>query len=121
MVKTNRQIIRGVLMLTYVLIIALLLFLVSSLYSFFNTGADRSTILHTEVKKIEQYLPKITWKLDGNEGRKITQEKINTVQNDYLDSWYVKQIAYKTNTKIGIDDYFTKNARKNIYNIIKYN
>jgi hypothetical protein len=121
MVKTNKQIIRGALMLTYVLIIALLLFLVSSLYSYLNTGADRSTILHTEVKKIEQYLPKITWKLDGNKGRKITQEKINTIQNDYLDAWYVKQIAYKTNTKIGIEDYFTKNARKNIYNIIKYN
>jgi hypothetical protein len=121
MVKTNRQIIRGVLMLTYVLSIALLLFLVSSLYSFLNTGADRSTILHTKVKKVAQYLPKITWKLDGNEGRKITQQKINTIQNDYLDAWYVKQIAYKTNTKVGIEDYFTKSARKNIYNIINYN
>ena len=121
MVSTKRQIVRGILMLTYVLIIALLLFLTSSLYSFLNTGADRSTILHTEVKKIEQYLPKITWTLDGNEGRKITQQKINKIQNDYLDAWYVKQIAYRTNTKAGIEDYYTKNARKNIYNIIKHN
>ena len=108
-------------MLTYLAIIGVLLFLVSSLYSFLNTGADRSKMLHTEVKKVEQYLPKVTWKNDGNEGRKISQQKINAVENDYLDAWYVKQIAYKTNTRVGIEDYFTKSARENIYNILDYN
>ena len=121
MVKTNKQIIRVTLMLTYLLIIAILLFLVSSLYSFLNTGADRSKMLHTEVKKVEQYLPKIVWKNDGNEGRTISQQKISAVQNDYLDAWYVKQIAYKTNTQAGTEDYYTKNSRKNIYDILKYN
>ncbi|TXD49174.1 glycoside hydrolase family 2 TIM barrel-domain containing protein [Polaribacter sp. IC073] len=121
MIKTNKQIIRGTLMLTYLLIIAILLFLVSSLYSFLNTGADRSKMLHTEVKKVEQYLPKIVWKDDGNEGRTISQQKISAVENDYLDAWYVKQIAYKTNTQAGISDYYTKNSRKNIYDILKYN
>lgn len=121
MVKTNRKILRGILMLTYVLIISILLFLVSSVYSFLNTGADRSKMLHTEVKKVEQYLPKVTWKNDGNEGRKISQQKINAIENDYLDAWYVKHIAYKTNTRVGIDDYYTENARKNIFNILDFN
>jgi hypothetical protein len=121
MVKINKQILRGVLMLTYLAIIGVLLFLVSSLYSFLNTGADRSKMLHTEVKKVEQYLPKVTWKDDGNEGRKISAQKIAAVQNDYLDAWYVKQIAYKTNTRVGIEDYFTKSARKNIYANLDYN
>ncbi|MDX6746012.1 cellulase family glycosylhydrolase [Polaribacter sp. PL03] len=121
MVKTNKRILRGVLMLTYLIIIGILLFLVSSLYSFLNTGADRSKMLHTEVKKVEQYLPKVTWKKDGNEGRKISEQKINAVENDYLDAWYVKQIAYKTNTQAGIEDYFTKSSRENIYALIKNN
>ena len=121
MVKTNKRILRGVLMLTYVLIISILLFLISAVYSFLNTGADRSKMLHTEVKKIEQYLPKVIWKNDGNEGRRISQQKINAVENDYLDAWYVKNIAYKTNTKVGIEDYFTESARENIYAILKYN
>ena len=121
MVKTNKRILRGILMLTYVLIISILLFLISSMYSFLNTGADRSKMLHTEVKKIEQYIPKVIWKNDGNEGRKISQQKINAVENDYLDAWYVKHIAYKTNTKAGIEDYFTESARENIYAILKYN
>jgi hypothetical protein len=121
MVKTNKRILRGVLMATYLVIIGILLFLVSSLYSFLNTGADRSKMLHTEVKKVEQYSPKVTWKNDGNEGRKISQQKINAIRNDYLDAWYVKHIAYKTNTRVGIEDYFTKSARENIYNILDYN
>ena len=121
MVKTNKQILRGVLMLTYVAIISVLLFLLSSVFSFLNTGADRSKMLHTEVKKVAQYLPKITWKDDGNVGRKISKQKLNAVQNDYVDAWYVKHIAYKTNTRVGIDDYFTKSARQNIYNILDYN
>jgi hypothetical protein len=119
--RTNKRILRVVLMLTYILIIAVLLFLVSSIYTFLNTGADRSKMLHTEVKKVEQYLPKVSWINDGNEGRKISDQKIKAVQNDYLDAWYVKHIAFKTNTRAGIEDYYTENARKNIYNIIDFN
>ncbi|MCH3882198.1 glycoside hydrolase family 2 TIM barrel-domain containing protein [Tenacibaculum aquimarinum] len=121
MVKTNKRILRGVLMLTYVVIISILLFLISAVYTFLNTGADRSKMLHTEVKKVQQYLPKVTWKDDGNAGRKISLQKINAVENDYLDAWYVKQIAYKTNTRVGIEDYFTESARENIYNILDFN
>lgn len=121
MVKTNKLIIRIVLMSTYLLIIGVLLFLTSSLYSFLNTGADRSKMLHTEVKKIDQYIPKINWKSDGNEGRTISEQNKSELKNDYLDAWYVKQIAYKTNIHDGIEDYYTNNARKNIHSIIKYN
>jgi hypothetical protein len=121
MVKTNKKIIRGVLMVMYLLIISILLFLTSYLYSFLNTGADRSKMLHTEIKKIEQYLPKINWANDGNEGRAISKQKKDKVLNDYLDAWYVKQIAYQTNSQGGVADYYTKNARKNIYSILKYN
>ncbi|MGK0421043.1 MAG: hypothetical protein ACJAT9_000704, partial [Polaribacter sp.] len=102
MVKTNKKIIRSVLMGMYLVIISILLFLTSSLYSFLNTGADRSKMLHTEIKKIEQYLPKINLASDGNEGRAISEQKINEVLNDYLDAWYVKQIAYKTNSQGGV-------------------
>jgi hypothetical protein len=121
MVKTNRKIIRSVLMGAYLLVISILLFLTSTLYSFLNTGADRSKMLHTEIKKIEQYLPKVNWANDGNEGRSISEQKKNEVLNNYLDAWYVKQIAYKTNNEDGVADYYTKNARKNVNSILKYN
>lgn len=108
-------------MLSYLLITSVIMFLFSSLYTHFNTGADRSKILHTEVKKIDQYLPKIIWKSDGNEGREMNTQTLKNLENDYLDAWYIQQIAYKSNTTKGIDDYFTENARKNLFAFIEHN
>ena len=121
MVKRNRYILRIISILIYVFIISVLVFLVSSLLRYLNTGADRSKILHTEVKKIDQYLPKIVWKQDGNEGRFMDEQTLRDVESDYLDAWYVKQIANKTNIKNGIEDFYTENARENLYNIIDAN
>ncbi len=119
--KTNKKILRGVLMLSYLLVIGILVFLLSSLYSYFNIGADRSALLHTEIKKIDQYLPKMNWKQDGNEGRAMNIQTLKAIENDYVDAWYRRQLAYRTNSKKGIDDYFTENARKNIFNFIEHN
>jgi hypothetical protein len=121
MVKTNKKIIRSLLIGMYLVIISILLFYTSSLYGFFNTGADRTTMLRTKKNKVAQYLPKINWANDGNEGRQISQQKKKEVLNNYLNAWHVKQIAYKTNTKELIKDYYTDNARKNVFEIIKYN
>ncbi len=120
-ISTNRKLLRGILMISYILICSVIVFLLSSLYSFFNIGADRSKILHTEVRKIDQYLPKITWKEDGNEGREMNDQTLSNIENDYLDAWYVKYMAYRTNNYKGVDDYFTENARKNVFSIIDHN
>jgi hypothetical protein len=121
MINKNKTIIRGVLTVSYILMVSIVLFLVSSLYSYLNTGADRSKMLHTEVKKIDQYLPKIIWANNGNEGREINEQTLKNIENDYLDAWYVKHIANKTNSKNGISDYYTDKARKNLFNFIAFN
>lgn len=117
----NKNILRGVLVLSYIAIIAFLLFGIGSLYSYLNTGADRSSMLHTEIKKIDQYLPKLDWEPLKNEGRPMDTQTLNAIQHDYLDAWYVKQVAYKTNTLAGIEDYYTKSARKNIIAFVDQN
>ncbi|WP_142784578.1 cellulase family glycosylhydrolase [Changchengzhania lutea] len=121
MIEINKNILRFILVLSYIIITAFLIFGISNLYSYLNTGADRSTMLHTEIKKIDQYLPKIEWETLNNEGRFMDAQTLNSIENDYLDAWYVKQIAYKTNTTIGIEDYYTKSAKKNIYSTIDLN
>ena len=121
MVDLNEKIVRSVLIASYILIIAIIISGVSALIGYLNTGADRSTMLHTELKKIEQYIPKVEWSPLANEGRLIDEESLNNLENDYLDAWYVKQVAYKNNTTEGIKDYYTDNARKNIYAFIELN
>ena len=51
----------------------------------------------------------------------MDNENLNALQNDYLDAWYVKQVAYKTNKTAGIKDYYTDSARENLYAFIELN
>ncbi|GAA4884853.1 cellulase family glycosylhydrolase [Flaviramulus aquimarinus] len=121
MTGINKNILRIVLVGSYIAIIAFVIFGISNLFSYLNTGADRSSMLHTEIKKIDQYLPKLKWAPLKNEGRSMDAQTLNNIEHDYLDAWYVKHVAYKTNTTNGIDDYYTENARKNIFNTIEHN
>ena len=84
MVSLNKKIVRTILIATYILIISLVIYGISSIYSYLNTGADRSSILHTEIKKINQYLPEINWAPINNEGRQIDSTTLNAIENNYL-------------------------------------
>ncbi|TGV01496.1 glycoside hydrolase family 2 TIM barrel-domain containing protein [Flavivirga rizhaonensis] len=121
MMNINRNILRSILVLSYVLVIGFIMYGFSALYSYLNTGADRSSMLHTDIKKIDQYLPKITWEALKNEGRPMDEQTLGRIETNYLDAWYIKHLGYQTNTKKGLDDYYTENARKNIYAIIDEN
>ena len=121
MVSLNKNILRTIIIASYLVIIALIISGISALFSYLNTGADRSTMLHTKIKKAKQYAPKLTWEPLNNEGRVMDNETLKSIQNDYLDAFYVMHMAYKTNTTDGIKDYFTDNARQNVYNLIELN
>ena len=121
MSKANNNILRGLLLSSYLIIVVLMIYGFGALYSYLNTGADRSKMLHTEVKQVDQYLPEIEWAPLTNKGRAIDAQTLTAIENDYLDAWYVKYVAFKTNTKKGIDDYYTDSASKNIYSIISIN
>jgi hypothetical protein len=117
----NKNIIRSILIGTYILIVVIIISGISSLFAYLNTGADRSSMLHTKLKKIEQYTPEFIWSPLNNEGRPMDQLVLKQIENDYLDAWYVKLLAYKTNTTIGVKDYYTDNARENIFAFIELN
>ncbi|WP_299338962.1 cellulase family glycosylhydrolase [uncultured Psychroserpens sp.] len=121
MVNYNKSILRVIIIASYIMVITLIIAGISALFGYLNTGADRSTILHTEIQKIEQYLPKVIWAPLSNEGRVMDKENLKSIENNYLDAWYVKHIAYKTNRTDGIKDYYTDNARSNIFDFIQYN
>ncbi|WP_369049423.1 glycoside hydrolase family 2 TIM barrel-domain containing protein [Tenacibaculum sp. UWU-22] len=119
MVNISKNIVRSILIISYIGVLSIILFLISSLYSYLNTGADRSKILNAEVKKIDQYTPQVIWK--NNEDKTFSPQTLKEIKNDYLDAWYLKHIAYKTNLTAGINDYYTKSARKNLIEIVALN
>jgi hypothetical protein len=117
----NNNILRALTILSFIAINLLVIYGISSIYSYLNTGADRSKMLHTEIQKTDQYLPTINWSKEPNQGRKINKQSVSDIENDYLDAWYIKHISAQSNSIYGIEDYYTENARENIYALIENN
>lgn len=120
----HKNVLRTAIISSYLLVIGVLIFGISSVFSYLNTGADRSKMLHTEIRTSKQYTPKVYWATLNNEGlekENIANPILNQIKFDYLDAWYVRHVAYKTNTTAGLQDYFTESARINLLNTIAYN
>ncbi len=121
MATLNKHILRSILILSYILIVIGVIFGISNIVSYLNTGADRSEMLNLNVVSSDVYTPQVNWNTKPNRGRSVSDNKISEIEKDYLNAWYVKQLAYKTNTKKAIKDHFTENARKKVYDIINHN
>lgn len=117
----NKNILRVLTVISFLIINLLVIYGISSVYSYLNTGADRSKMLHTEIQKVDQYLPTVNWSKEPNLGREINKQAVYDIENNYLDAWYILHIAGESNSEYGIEDYYTESARENIYSIIKNN
>lgn len=117
----NKNIIRSGLIFFYVFIIAIIILGVSSLYSYLNTGADRSTMLHSEQIQERYYLPIMQWDTTAVKGRELDATTLKAIEEDYLNAWYVRASALKNNTLTGIKDYYTTNAAEKITALVNYN
>ena len=119
--KINKNLYRALIILSFLALNGLIIFGISSVLGFLNTGAERSTMLHTEIKGTRMYLPKIIWDTTNVEGRPIEKERLQEIERDYLNAWYVKQVALSTNKDDGIADYYTDSARVNLFKNLKFN
>ena len=109
----NRNLYRVFLVLSFLALNALILFAISSVWSYLNTGADRASILHLQEEKSSTYLPKITWDISTIKGRPIEKQTLSEIERDYLRAWQVRNIAYETNDTYGLTDYYTDSIRVN--------
>lgn len=121
MLINNQNINRTFLIISFLFVNILLLMGISKVLEFLNSGADRSTMLHLEKETVNTYLPKVVWGDTKNPGRVMELNTLNTIEKDYLFSWYIKNRTFLTNSKEGIEDYYTQNTRQNLYNTIAYN
>jgi hypothetical protein len=121
MVNLKKLTIRSLSILLFMSLLGVLIFGVSSLFSFLNTGADRSKMLRAEVFQTRQYIPNITWAPMTNVGRKMDEQTLRNIEKNYMDAWYIKHISYHTNTIKGIEDYYTDSAEKNLFEFIEFN
>lgn len=119
--RINKNIYRGILILSFVVVNGLILVGISSVLSYLNTGADRTSMLHLEVKREEVYQPSVVWQNIDNPGRLLEKQTQSEIERDYLSAWYVRNIAYKNNDYYGIKDYYTDSAKVKLYKTIDFN
>ncbi len=117
----NKKIYRILIITSFIGVITLLLFGISQVLSYLNTGADRASMLHLPLVQEEVYLPKVIWKDTINPGRPIEDQTLKNIQKDYLNAWYVRQIAYQNYDASGIKDYYTESAQLPIFQNIEVN
>ncbi|SHJ28546.1 cellulase family glycosylhydrolase [Pseudozobellia thermophila] len=117
----NRLLIRAVLIASFLGMNALIVFGISSVWSYLNTGADRSTRLHLNLEEVTAYLPKVEWDTSKVEGRPMEAQTLAQIERDYLHGWYVRNTALFDNNRYGIADYFTEGARAKIFGLLDFN
>ena len=117
----QKHIIKGVLLLGFVLLMVLMILGFSNILIYFNSGAERESMLHSEFQSQQTYVPQVIWSPLKNQGRYIHKEALEKIEKDYIKSWYVKSIGLKNNSSYGVDDYYTDSSRVNLYHTISYN
>jgi len=119
--KTNRNIYRAMLLFSFVGLNLAILFGISAIWSYLNTGADRSSRLNLYEKKDVALLPKVIWKANKNQGRPMEKATLKKIEADYLNAWQVRNLAFSHNSHEGLADFYTDSARSKLYRIIDLN
>ncbi len=119
--KLNKIFYRIFLLASFIGVNALVIFGVSSVLSYLNTGADRSSMLHREVEMEAVYLPKVEWGSLENPGRPMEKPTLQDIEKDYLSAWHVRNMAFMNNDRYGLSDYYTDSARVRLYEQIDLN
>jgi len=120
-VNKQKKIIKAVLILGFVLLMLLMILGFSNILIYFNSGAERESMLHSEFQTQQTYVPQVIWTPLKNNGRRVHKEALGKIEKDYIKSWYVKSIGLKNNSSYGVDDYYTDSSRVNFYQAISYN
>ncbi len=119
--RLNRTLYRALLILSFLAVNAFILIGLSAVFSYLNTGADRTTILHLPKERSPNYLPKVEWAPLTNEGRPMELPTLAEIKHDYLKAWYVRSVALETNEAYGVTDYYTDSARVKLFRILDLN
>lgn len=121
-IKWNKRIAKQItVIIAFLLVNFGIVSLLSTIYYEFNSGADRSKLLHIDLRKNDFYLPTINVSAGQTEGRIPNKEIIKSIKEDYVKAWYVQKYALQNNDSKAIEDFYTDSAQVKIKKIIDEN
>ncbi|MGB5980884.1 MAG: glycoside hydrolase family 2 TIM barrel-domain containing protein [Nonlabens sp.] len=121
MSAARKNIGRSLTIVGYVAAILIIMIALSQLFLYFNSGADRSKILKVSADVQAAHAPLISWDTSFVKGRQISVPALADLEKDYKMAWHSRALAFEVNDSVLLNDYFTKNARAKITEVINYN
>ena len=121
MTSWNKNIYRSLLILSFLGLNAVILWGLSEAWVFWNSGADKTSILHTGIEVDDSYQPEIEWAILENQGRPMEKQTLRNIERDYLRSWYVRSVAMASNDPYGLDDYYTDSLHSKLSQVLELN
>lgn len=121
MKNQNKNIYRALLILSFIGLNLLIVFAIGQIMTYLNTGADKSKMLNLALKSERVYKPHLIWSDTLNPSRPLEKPTQKSVAQDYLNAWYVREVALATNEFKGIDDYYTASARQKVEHLLNQN
>ncbi|MGB5229728.1 MAG: cellulase family glycosylhydrolase [Eudoraea sp.] len=121
MTSWNKNIYRSLLILSFVGLNAVILWGLGEVWVFWNSGADKASILHTGIEVDDSNQPEIEWAILENQGRPMEKQTLLDIERDYVRSWYVRSVAMASNDSYGLDDYYTDSLRSKLYQVLQLN
>lgn len=103
-----------------VVVTSIIIYGMSKIIVYFNSGADRQTALNVPPNLPETHVPSVKWLPDDAEtGRKMEDFTRNEIVRDYIRGWYQQHLSYASKEAIGLKEYFTSSALPKVTNRIK--
>lgn len=119
--RINKLTYRSLILIVFILLNGGILYGISQVLAFLNTGADRSEILHLDLIKEQYYTPEVTWESIENPGRPLEPFNQAKIEQDYLDAWYTRNVAFMNYDQTAIPDHYTSSARVKLYESLQEN
>ena len=119
--KQNKTLYRTLLIIAFLAVNLLILFGISKVLTYLNSGANKADLFHEDVAKEVVSNAVVTWEDLINPGRPMEVPTKEMIERDYLESWYTRNKALSTADIAGIEDTYTQLARKNLSNLLAYN
>jgi len=116
--KNHRFWYRPTVLIVFILLNACVIFGISQIISYLNEGADRSSMLQKYTSGSTNYHPIVTWNQDYNVGEELSPINISQIEEDYINSWYVKNEFLKSKNTENLDQYFTESALQKLMTTI---
>jgi len=117
----NKNIYRSLLIVSFILLNALILYGIGQALLFFNEGAERKQMLHLDALPENNYISKVTWTNLENTGLKIETNNLKRIENHYLLALLAKSQALKNNLTNGLDNFYTENPLIELEKLISQN